>query len=283
MELEPIYPYDSAWLRTFPHRVAPQPGEWFPGLLLRCDEVNHWGSGTTQTHLLRSISSYPLRGKPSWIVVPMSVLELLAQLLAIPLSILVATTYKDELARLYNTTSPHVTYLNRSFPFHLCPDCIAEKRLLRRIFALPHITCCPFHHLRLVKTCQCGTMLQMFHRHTLPFACHKCSLDWTNVSHISADPERIALEQHFLSLYEFFFTKGTPIILAKALQLIRESAKRKKTPWVRCPDGGTKYVECYDAKRVSLGALVELLVSLDFTFHDIMVYEGMLPWWSVKS
>ncbi len=187
--MQSIHIYESAWLTPFPHLVAPLHDEWFPGLLLRCDEVNRWSSGTTKAHLLHSISSYP-------------------------------------------------THLNRSFPFHLCPDCIAEERLLKRIFALPHITCCPFHQMQLVKACQCGTLLQIFHRQALPFTCPKCGLDWTNLLHLSADPERIALEQKFLSLYEFFFTKGTPTILAKAQQLVRESAKRKKTPWVRRPDGG---------------------------------------------
>ena len=41
-----------AWQNTFPHRVMPLPDERIPGLLLRCDKVNHWGSRTTLTHLL---------------------------------------------------------------------------------------------------------------------------------------------------------------------------------------------------------------------------------------
>ena len=90
------------------------------------------------------------------------------------------------------------------------------------------------------------------------------------------------MEHKLLLHYEFFFTKGTPTLLAKALQLVRERVKRKRTPWVRCPDGSTKYVECYDGKRISLGSLVELLVSLKLSPHDIGAYEGMLPWWSLK-
>jgi hypothetical protein len=45
-----------AWLTTFPHRVTPLYEEWLAGLLLRCDEVNHWASGTTFT-LLKQESS----------------------------------------------------------------------------------------------------------------------------------------------------------------------------------------------------------------------------------
>ena len=277
-----IYLDDPTWPTTFPHLVEPGHDEWLPGLLLRCDEVNGWESGTTLAELLRSSGRYFLKGKPSWTVVPSSVLKLLSQVLAVPMSTLVATTYHSDLARLYDTSSPHPTFLSRSFPFHLCPNCIGEKRVLRRILALPSITCCPFHQTQLVKICQCGMMLQPFHREALPFTCHKCSLDWANLPRLSADPECLALERKFLSHYEFFFATGTPTLLAKALHLVRERVKRGKTPWVKCPDGSTKYVECYDGKRVSLGSLVELLVSLDLSPYDIVIYEGILPWWSLK-
>jgi TniQ len=277
-----IHLHDPAWLTTFQHIVEPNDDEWFPGLLLRCDEVNGWESGTTLAELLRLSGRYFLKGKPSWTVVPSSALEWLAQLLAVPMSTLLATTYQSELARLYDTSSPYATFLSRWFPFHLCPDCIREKHVLRRILALPSITCCPFHQMQLVRTCQCGTMLQLFHKQALPFTCHTCRLDWAKLPRLSADPECIAVEHKFLLHYEFFFTDGTPILLSKALQLVREKVKREKMPWVRCPDGSTKYVECYDGRRVALGSLVELLVSLDFSPQDIVSYEGPLPWWSLK-
>jgi hypothetical protein len=70
MQMQPIHLYDSAWSSTFPHLVAPQPDEWFRGLLLRCDEVNHWGSRTTMTYLLHSLREHQSRGRPYWIIVP---------------------------------------------------------------------------------------------------------------------------------------------------------------------------------------------------------------------
>ena len=280
--MQSIYLHEPAWSTTFPQRVAPQHDEWLPGLLLRCDKANHWGSGTTIAHLLRSISGYPLRGKPNWIVVPSSVLELLAQLLALPISGLLTTTYQLELASLYDTSNPHATYLCRSFPFHLCPDCIKEGGLLKRTLILPHITYCPSHQVALVGTCRCGTPLQLFLRQALPFTCQKCCLDWAKLSRFSINEKQVALEQRLLSHYEFFFANGTPTILAKAQQLVRERVKKKKVDHVKCFDGNMKYVECYDSKRVSLGYLVEVLVSLDLSPHDIMAYDGPLPWWSMK-
>ncbi len=280
--MQSIHLHEPAWSTTFPQPVAPQHDEWLPGLLLRCDKANHWGSGTTIAHLLRSISGYPLGGKPNWIVVPSSVLELLAQLLALPISSLLTTTYQLELASLYDTSSPHATYLCRSVPFHLCPDCITEGGLLKRTLILPHITYCPSHQVALVRACRCGTPLQLFLRQALPFTCQKCHLDWAKLPRLSLNEKQVALEQRLLSHYEFFFANGTPTILAKAQQLVRKRVKKKKVDHVKCFDGNMKYVECYDSKRVSLGYLVEVLVSLDLSPHDIMAYDGPLPWWSMK-
>jgi len=95
--------------------------------------------------------------------------------------------------------------------------------------------------------------------------------------------ERAVLELKLLSLYAFFFVKGTPTILAKAQQLVRERMRKKKVDHVKCFDGNMKYVECYDAKRMSLGYLVELLISLDLSPHDVTAFEGILPWWSMKT
>lgn len=43
--MKPITIDDPAWYTTFPHLVEPREDEWLPGLLLHCDEVNHWQSG----------------------------------------------------------------------------------------------------------------------------------------------------------------------------------------------------------------------------------------------
>ena len=282
MQLPPIYPDDPAWLSTFPHLVAPQPDEWFAGLLLRCDDVNHWECGAT-ADIICPIKKYRSRGVTNWIVIPLSALELLAQLLALPMNSLLATTYQLELASLYDTPCPHATYLYRSFPFHLCPDCIAQGRLLKRPQILPHITCCPSHEVAFVRTCRCGTLIQLFPRQSLPFTCHVCCLDWAELPRITVNPERIVLEQKVMVFYTFFFENARPILFAKAQQLVRESMKRKKIDRLKCFDGNYKYVERYDGKRISLGSLVELLVSLDLSPDDVVDYEGPLPWWSVKN
>lgn len=77
-----------AWHLTFPHRVVPMPDEWLPGVMLRCDEANHWGSETTFSQILHphdDISHKKLLTDMSHLVVP-SVLRLdhLSELLAVP-------------------------------------------------------------------------------------------------------------------------------------------------------------------------------------------------------
>jgi hypothetical protein len=108
-------------------------------------------------------------------------------------------------------------------------------------------------------------------------------LDWAKLPRLANTPERIALELKLMSYYAFFFDNAKPILIAKAQQLVRDSMKRKKVHHLKCFDGNYKYVELYDAKRISLGFLVELLVSLDLSPQDIMAYESSLPWWSLKS
>ena len=36
-------------------------------------------------------------------------------------------------------------------------------------------------------------------------------------------------------------------------------------------------------RELSLGFLVELLVSLELTSIDVLSYDGGLPWWSMKT
>jgi TniQ len=152
---EPISLEEATWYVTFPHRVLPLQDEWLLGLLLRCDEINHWGSRTTLTHLLdpgpekfhrcwRTENPYLVLIQPSSLN-----LEYLAQRLSLPTSMLLATTYHTELLRLYDEVKPHPRLLSASFTFHLCPACLLEARLLRRNLTLPHITHCPHHQMTL--------------------------------------------------------------------------------------------------------------------------------------
>jgi len=245
---------DPAWLTTFPHPVTPLLDEWLPGLLLRCDEVNHWGSRTTLAHLLAPGPEKFHRcwrtETPNLIVIQPSSLNLnsLAQFLALPVSTLLATTYHTELARLYGESKLHPKLLNSSYSLRLCPQCLAEERILRRTLTLPHITHCPVHLLTLRTQCQCGAPFCLFHRQAHPFTCYACGLDWAALPRIEAVPEVLVWEQNWLVWYEFFFLQGT-------FPIIREARRLIKLSWY---------------EQFPLGALVTLLVEHGHSPQDVL-------------
>lgn len=278
-----IHISDPAWQTTFPFLVTPSENEWLMGLLLRCDEVNHWGCGTTLTHIFR-MNEKTARNNVS-LIVPSGVrLEHLAQVLAVPLSSLLATTYQLELRRLYDVINPSPLLLNTSFSFHLCPVCVQERRLLSRVLALEHITICPQHRVALVDTCQCGAPLRPFYHQAPAFTCAKCGMDWGKLPRRIADPARFELEQMLLSSYEFFFTKGTPELLASTLRLIYDSVVEKGEIRVAFADSEDHLSpdERSFQRTTSLGHVVHALWQLNLSPRDILVYAGPLPWRSVK-
>ncbi len=229
----------------------PLTDEWLPGLLLRCDEVNHWESRTTLTILL---APGPEKFHRCWrtenpylvLIQPFSLnLAYLAQRLSVPTTTLLATTYQRELLRLYSSEKPHPRLLGASFTFHLCPVCLSEARLLRRLLALPSITHCPVHQVKLLSQCPCGTSLLLFRASTRPFTCER---DWANLPQIKVDRSPMIREQKMLTWYEFFFSRETPSILRSALQLMTGSTR----------------------KRMPLSELVTLLVERDRSPQSIL-------------
>lgn len=136
---------DSAWPVTFPHLVTPLYDEWFAGLLLRCDEVNHWLSGTTVTMLRQASSPTKPIQLPHLSVPTQNQITCIAAWLALPVQTVRDTTYLQELARFYGVLHPVPKDLGPSPTFRICPECLREKRLLKRTLALPYVWFCPWH------------------------------------------------------------------------------------------------------------------------------------------
>lgn len=286
--MQTIYISDPEWQETFPHRVAPLPDEWLAGLLLRCDEANDWESGTTFAHFRRAIkwqgSTEPYLTVPSALK-----LDYLAQCLGLPISDLLATTYQSELARCYGAPDVHYKQLSTFFVLCVCPECLAQNRRMRRALALPGIGYCPDHHIALVEKCLCGAPLQLFSRHTQPFTCHFCGLDWASLPRLPAEKEKAASEQKLLSCYEFFFSKGTPELLEEVLwRLTPKLAEKEKeycgihydryrARWIwKPPSYRSRHIRCefhykveggaciaFHSGKIVLGNLVELLARFE--------------------
>ncbi len=92
-------------------------------------------------------------------------------------------------------------------------------------------------------------------------------------------------EQQLLSSYHFFWTRGTPELLASALRLIYDSVVEKGEIRAALPNADQEAVPDGRSYQVatSLGYLVHALWQLDLSPRDVMVYAGPLPWRSIKG
>jgi hypothetical protein len=265
---------DSNWLATFPHRVMPLSNEWLPGLLLRCDEINHWTSGTSLM-----LSLHPLGLEISSFIVA-SVLNInnLARLLAVPEKVLMKTTYHSELALLYKTHKLRGKHLSEYVKFRFCPQCLEEARLLSRTLMLPQITCCLKHGVVLCHKCLCEAAACFYSTGKRPFTCHACGLHWARYPCVFAQQGRIAVEKKYLELYDFFLSRGTRLMLEHALLLIDAQLMRmhgedffysyapaNRGFWSEGPP---------DVEKIPLSVLISVLVSFNLTISDILNYDS---------
>lgn len=258
----------SVWQNTLPCRVTPFPDEWLSGLLLRCDERNQWSSGTISAYLLRD-STRNTSQLPHFLIPPVFLLEELAEVLAVPIQALFATTYLSEITQIYELSKPpHSMLLNPSFSFRFCPDC-ARYRVLKRTLMLPHITFCPLHSGMLCQRCPCGTAQRLFCRQARPFSCYRCGLDWAAFPSLAASPEEVSRGHKILAWYDLFFLNATPELLTSTLRLIHDTFSEHKSSGVRLLNGKMKSVLPDLRVRLSLGHIVDWLVSLDLSPQDL--------------
>jgi hypothetical protein len=260
---------ESGWMTTVPRRVAPGPDEWFPGVVLRCDALNHWNSGTTLRLLLEATGQLPWGPKaPVEAVVPAALLEGLAEVLQLPQEQVLATTYHMELARLYGLPNPHPRLLSRRSSFQICPVCVAHRRFLQRTLLFPHLSSCLVHQVELVNMCRCGRQLSPFAQETPPFTCRACGLAWAHLETRPVPPGRLAQEQQRGILYAYFLRQGTPEVLASTAEMLRRHARAESWNHSRT---WTEFWVPY-GRRLALEFLVERMVKAGLTAKDILTY-----------
>jgi len=114
--------------------------------------------------------------------------------------------------------------------------------------------------------------------------CHACGLDWKTLPQRNMDPERLEVGHHLLSYYDFFFTKGTPQLLASTLRLIYDSVVEKGEIRVPLPNEDIQASSDGRSYQIttSLGYLVHALWQLHLSPRDVVVYAGPLPWRSIR-
>ncbi|HEU5379108.1 MAG TPA: TniQ family protein [Ktedonobacteraceae bacterium] len=257
---------DPEWNETFPHPVSPLQDEWLPGFLLRCDEANGWLSGTTARLISTKLRSFDLYDPNKYIIAQHLQLDKLTQLLALPLEVLLATTFLPALKRLYNYVGvPPEWSLGQPKSIGVCPACMNESRLLGTSVVLPYLQHCPIHHLAFQRRCRCGAFLKLFSPELPPFSCWECGSDWSRLTRLPGDPTLLELEEHYFSLYTLFLTEGTWFYLTRTFDLIGEERKsifRSPVLWRFRKDS-------YDL--MPLDRLVKTLVELGFSAHELML------------
>ena len=261
--MESIRFNDPAWRTTFPHRVTPLQDEWLPGLFLRCDEVNSWGSGMTYVYADARSSQFIVAPVPSY-------MEPLAELLAIPQGLLLKTLYHLELARLYETLKPSAKYLPFPWYFRFCPQCITETRLLPRTLLFPQVTCCPHHGLELCHTCPCGAPVDLFRLECEPFVCSACRLHWTRFPRLEVTHKQIDQAQRYFNYYRFFLVQGTRKLIASALIVMYERwlMTDEMKQWFTLHQTQCT-TETLSVEAISLPMLISALVTFDVALSDI--------------
>ncbi len=270
---------DPGWRATFPHRVTPLYEEWFAGLLLRCDEVNHWVSGTTWTSLKQATGSMRPPMLPSLSVPTHQQVEYIASLLDLPVQEVRNTTYLPELTRYYGLLHPLPGDLRPSLTFRVCPACLAEKHFLKRTLALLYVLYCPWHQVTLLSICQCGTPLRLFDLQALPFTCSACGKAWADLPKVSPTPERIAVTRQILSCYEYFYFCGNPVLMDKAFHAVvyawqEEIIRERKFPPKRSDDPKSPYPRLASNQVPSLCFLVLNLVKYHLYNDPKVIFWG---------
>jgi TniQ protein len=223
--MDAIAMWHPAWSTTFPHRVAPKPGESLVSLLLRCDQENHWESGTTRTLLARTLFAHEVHARmhlANLLVPSQQVVVLLAGWLGLPIGTIVAATYLRELRRFFGSATSVAGDLCYWSVFHLCPLCIQEQRVLLRCHFLFGMSSCLHHQVRLMACCACGTLLTPFTATTEPFTCSVCRRDWGTLLPVPAAPAELEKEQQILACYEWWLRHGDVASMKEILLWLRD-------------------------------------------------------------
>lgn len=259
--------------------------EWLPGLLLRCDEANHWGSGTTWNFLKRESEVKDVALLPFLSVPYRRTAELLSEKLASPIDDILVTTYFPELSRCLDIPQPLPGDLRVPLKFRICPPCLEENHFLKKTLSLSYVVYCPWHETLLLSTCQCGAPLQLFYPDSVPFTCFHCGLAWAKLPKLYPAAERIAVTRQILSCWDWMMYHGSPRLLDQIFQSIwhmmeRETIRNRGRPRISVyPLPQPKIRQKVERNRtVSLSWLVYHLIKYRLYYDPNTIYWGNEQW-----
>ena len=228
-----IRPTDTSWLTSFPHLVKPllDEDESFPGFTLRCDAIHGWPSGLTFSSAVTGYGDGTDRA-PGYVMPVYNRIEDLAEALKISSEDIRATTFLDVLTMLISKQPGPFQpgRLSRPTDLAVCPACIAEQQLIRRMHTLPAITYCPQHNIMLAVRCTCGAHLLAFPsgliRNTMhkppkpPFSCWHCGRAWKDLPLKPVDANTLNHDRRLVSLYTAILYHPSDDTYHRALALL---------------------------------------------------------------
>ncbi len=252
--------------------------------MLRCDEVNTWGSGTTRAALQRIHHTKKHWQATNMICPPEELLSTLADLLAVPQTAIVATTYREELISLFGFVHLSSQRLAPSLRFRICPQCVRHYRLIQRSVVFPQLQMCFEHQLLLAATCQCGAALRWITRGTKPFSCHVCGIDWGKLPQIPVSPELSHFQKKYFSYYMLFLTRNPAAgFIEHVLQIIGAKLREifgEEVFWKKVEESeklGKLKQNTHEYKAYcSLSILVSTLMYFSISLQDILA--SWSPW-----
>ena len=246
-----IRPTDPSWLTSFPHLVKPllDEDEAFPGFTLRCDAVHGWPSGITFSFAVTGYGDFSYLA-PNYMVPVYNRIEELADALKISSEDIRATTFLDAMTTLISKQPGPFQpgRLSRPTDLAVCPACIAEQQLIRRMHTLPAVTYCPHHNIMLAVRCTCGAHLLAFPsglvRNTMhkppkpPFSCWHCGRAWKDLPRKPVDANTLSHDRLLVSLYTAFLYHPSDDTYRRALALL----DHRMPPSLPSPEG---WLEAY--------------------------------------
>lgn len=207
-------------------KARPRPGEALFGFGLVLDEDNSAPSGTVLGLVTRHGLSLTTMGNPVFQFTG-AVFDLgrLAAISEVELASVWRLTLRSQLDALGPELGARA--IGPSGPFRVCAACIREAGFISRDGALPWVTMCPRHEVRLMSRCwACHRVLKPFVPNQRPFRC-ACGREWADAPSVAPEPQEALVQARVIAAYHWIFEHPTPRLFEAGHALAKVVAPRR--------------------------------------------------------
>lgn len=229
---------------SLPHILAPIDGEGLLGFCLRLDLVNGFRLGTVATKVKRHVTAWHSLRAASWASGAIFDLRRLAILSGNDLASVQDLTFQPSLRRLFG----HVVSIESLGDMHhgVCESCWAERRLIRRMFLLEHVTACLDHRERLVALDRAR------------LASIVCAVPLPGQAPASDGPitaDELARQRDVARVWALLLDTGTPAVVGAGYRVVSGFGRHQ-------PPGVRAAARRLQAGRTAVATLVDGLIAL---------------------